>query len=748
MNESGATELAGLNVEAQPFLKSILDGVAQPVWVVDHDGLIRFANPAALAALGYDYLSELEGKSSHETIHHQRPDGSHYPIEECPLLLPLKTGQTTHSEEDCFFRRDGTSFAVSYWSAPVEMPKGRGAVVAFTDIEERRQAEQMLRERDAVLASIEQPVYVGNDEGVIQYANPAAVRALGYDDASELIGKHGHWLVHYKRPDGSHYPIEDCPLTRLRELGGTLRVDEDWWVRKDGSMISIAYSAVPIQTPHGFGIAIAFTDITEPRRVEQVLRERDVILTTVDQPVYLSEGGVFKYVNPAAVKALGYDDAAELIGKEGHWLIHHKRPDGSHYPIEECPLQQSRLMGETIHDAEDWWVRKDGSMIPISYSATPTETESGTGTIVAFRDISERKRAEEALRSSEEHLREIVKGAHEAFVSMDSTGRIRAWNPEAEETFGWIESEVMGRVLADTIIPPRYREEHRAGLERFLATGEGRLLDRRIEIEAFHRDGHEFPVELTISAVPVGDGYVFNAFLHNISERRTAELNAREREVAEARTAEVHAAQLRIIEAADAARRQVARDLHDGAQQHFVNVAINLQRAQQKWTPEPDRARELLDAATQQAKDGIDELRELAAGIHPALLTTRGLLAAVEALADRIPIAVEPLEIPEQRFPPAIEATVYFLVCEALTNVVKHAAATRAGVRIAAAGQLTVEVADNGVGGVEAHAGGQGLAGMADRVAALDGTFTIRSETSVGTTLSAEIPLPESDVSP
>jgi PAS domain S-box-containing protein len=747
MKESSPSELAGWNVEAQPFLKSILDAVAQPVWVVDHDGFIRFANPAALAALGYDDLSELEGKPSHEMIHYQYRDGSHFPVEKCPLLLPLNAGQTIHSDEDWFFRRDGTSFAVSYWSAPIEMPHGRGAVVAFTDIEERRQIEQVLREHDAVLASIEQPVYVGDEEGVIQYANPAAVRTLGYEDASELIGKEGHWLIHYKRPDGSHYPIEECPLTRLREIGETLRMDEDWWVRKDGSMIQVAYSAVPIQTQKGFGIAIAFNDVTEPRRVEQVLRERDVILTTVDQPVYLSEGGVFKYVNPAAVRTLGYEDAAELEGQVGHWLVHYKHPDGSHYPIEECPLQKARLTGETIHDAEDWWVRKDGSMIPISYSATPIETGSGTGMIVAFRDISERKRAEEVLRSSEEQLREILKGAHEAFVSMDSAGLIRAWNPEAEATFGWTESEAIGRVLADTIIPPRYREEHRAGLERFLATGQDRLLGKRIEIEAFHRDGHEFPVELTISAVQVGDRFQFNAFLHDISGRRTAELNARQHEVAEARTAEARAAQRRIIEAADAARRQVARDLHDGAQQQFVNVAINLQRAQQKWTPEPETARELLDTATQQARDGIDSLRELAAGIHPSLLTTRGLLAAVEALADRIPITVEPLEIPEQRFPPAIEASVYFLICEALTNIVKHARATRAGVRIEAAGQLTVDVSDDGVGGVEAHPTGQGLAGMADRMEALDGTFTIRSEASVGTTLRAEIPLPEAALS-
>ncbi|HKP88395.1 MAG TPA: PAS domain S-box protein [Thermoleophilaceae bacterium] len=622
MTDSSASEPTGWNVEAQPFLKSILEGVAQPVWVVDHDGFIRFANPAALAALGYEHLSELKGKPSHETIHYEYPDGSHFPVEKCPMLVPLTTGETIHSDEDWFFRRDGTKFPVSYWSAAIDMPRGRGAVVAFTDIEERRQVEQALRERDAVLASIEQPVYVVDDEGVIQYANSAAVRALGYDDASELIGNEGHWLVHYKRPDGSRYPIEECPLARARETGEALRVDEDWWVRQDGSMIRIAYSAVPIQTRAGFGLALAFTDVTE------------------------------------------------------------------------------------------------------------------------------RKRAEEALRSSEEHLREILKGAHEAFVSMDSTGRIRAWNPAAEEAFGWTEPDAIGRTLADTIIPARYRAEHRRGLARFLATGQGPFLSSRIEIEALHRDGHEFPVELSISPVQAGNGHVFNAFLHDVSERRAAELNARDREVADARTAEVRAAQRRMIEAADAARREVARDLHDGAQQQFVNVVINLQRAQQKWTSEPDAARELLDTATQHAKYGINELRELAAGIHPSLLTTRGLLAAIEALADGMSIPVEPLEVPEERFPPAIEASVYFLVSEALTNTVKHARATRAGVRITAAGQVTVEVSDDGVGGAEAQPAGQGLVGLADRVAALDGTFTIRSEPSSGTTLRAQIPLPQSALSP
>jgi PAS domain S-box-containing protein len=147
------TDLAGLNVSAEDFLTAVLDTAAQPIWVVDPRDLIRFANHAALAALGYDNADELLGCHSHETIHHRRPDGTAYPVEECPMLLPRVTGERVASDLDWFFRRDGSMFPVSYVSVPLEMPEGRGAVVAFTKIEDRLRAEQLLRERDEVLAT-------------------------------------------------------------------------------------------------------------------------------------------------------------------------------------------------------------------------------------------------------------------------------------------------------------------------------------------------------------------------------------------------------------------------------------------------------------------------------------------------------------------------------------------------------------------------------------------------------------------
>jgi PAS domain S-box-containing protein len=145
-------DLAGLRVGAEEFLLAVLETARQAFWVVDHDGVIRFANPAAIAALGYERADELAGHESHATIHYRHRDGSAFPADECPLLRPLVTGDTVTSELDWFVRRDGSMFPVSYMSVPLETPDGRGAVVTFTDIEDRLRAEEASGRRDATLA--------------------------------------------------------------------------------------------------------------------------------------------------------------------------------------------------------------------------------------------------------------------------------------------------------------------------------------------------------------------------------------------------------------------------------------------------------------------------------------------------------------------------------------------------------------------------------------------------------------------
>jgi signal transduction histidine kinase len=203
----------------------------------------------------------------------------------------------------------------------------------------------------------------------------------------------------------------------------------------------------------------------------------------------------------------------------------------------------------------------------------------------------------------------------------------------------------------------------------------------------------------------------------------------------------------RILADADGARQRLARDLHDGAQQQFVTAVIDLQLAQAKFTTDPQRAREHLDAALHQSLGGLAALRDFIAGMHPPILTHAGLRAAVKSLADGFPIPLE-LDIIDQRLPSAHEESVYFFISEALTNVIRHARATlaRVGVRHTGDMVLVVEVVDDGVGGAVLSSGGSGLLGLIDRVEALGGEFGFSSPEEGGTVVRGLIPLPASEV--
>jgi signal transduction histidine kinase len=216
------------------------------------------------------------------------------------------------------------------------------------------------------------------------------------------------------------------------------------------------------------------------------------------------------------------------------------------------------------------------------------------------------------------------------------------------------------------------------------------------------------------------------------NERLTAELRAR--------VEELRASRARIVQAGDDERRRLERDLHDGAQQRLVALALNLKLAQASLDSDPDDARELLDDAVAELTEATAELRELARGIHPAVLTERGLEPAVEALAARASVPVELLSLPEERLAAPVESTAYFVVAESLTNVARYAQASHAEVEIRRGdGRLVVEIRDDGVGGADpAH--GSGLRGLADRVGAVDGRLFVHSPAGGGTRVHVEIP--------
>jgi signal transduction histidine kinase len=201
-----------------------------------------------------------------------------------------------------------------------------------------------------------------------------------------------------------------------------------------------------------------------------------------------------------------------------------------------------------------------------------------------------------------------------------------------------------------------------------------------------------------------------------------------------------HARQ-RIIAAADAERRRIERDLHDGAQQRMVSVAVTLGLAEAQFKTDPDGAMNLIAQAREEAQQAVKELRELARGIHPAVLSDRGLGAALEALAARAPVPVEVSGVPTTPLRPEIEAAAYFSTAEALTNVAKYAHASHAFVDLCVEDdRLVVQIRDDGVGGADPSTG-SGLRGLSDRVEALDGCLHVDSPEGGGTTVTVELPL-------
>jgi PAS domain S-box-containing protein len=508
----------------------------------------------------------------------------------------------------------------------------------------------------------------------------------------------------------------------------------------------------------------------------------------------------------------------------------------------------------------------------------------------------ERWRAEDRVRESDERRGAILNAAFDCIITMDADGRVVEVNRATERTFGYRASEMVGRDLAQLIIPPELRQAHRRGLERYVATGRSRMVGHPVELPAMRADGSRFPVEIAITRPRLAGSALFTGYLRDVTERRRneqalrtlaeeqaalrrvatvvasaadqeqvfsvvteevghllgaatsnmvryepdgtatvagawstgdvravpvgthvaldgptvaarilrsgrperidsyegmrgstvellrglgfrsavgapitlagrlwgavmvstvedtpfptgsehrvadfAELVALALANAEARE-ELTGSRARIVEAGDAERRRLERNLHDGAQQRLVALSVTLRLAEIKLADGDPEAPELLRRAKAELADALEELRELARGIHPSILTDRGLAAALEMLAGRSGVPVELSVTLDHRLPERLEAAAYYLVAEALTNASKHAHASRVRVRVSAGdGSALVEVADDGVGGAD-HRRGSGLRGLVDRVEALGGNLDLQSPPGAGTTITARIP--------
>ena len=272
----------------------------------------------------------------------------------------------------------------------------------------------------------------------------------------------------------------------------------------------------------------------------------------------------------------------------------------------------------------------------------------------------------------------------------------------------------------------------------FVAFPDGAPLWQEVRIDTFPEVLTVAVVALPVSALA---GYLLIAGLSQahislgralLGPSRRARLTERVEELTESRS--------RVLAVALAERRRIERDLHDGAQQRLISLAMDLGMARQKIKSDPEAARALVEEAHEEAKRASAEIRDLVRGIHPAVLSDRGLDAAISALADRCPVPVEVDVELDRRPPEVVETTAYFVVAEALANVAKHSGASEAQVSVWRAPEdvLVVEIVDDGKGGADPEAG-TGLAGLADRLAALDGRLFVESPAGGPTRVGAEL---------
>jgi PAS domain S-box-containing protein len=327
------------------------------------------------------------------------------------------------------------------------------------------------------------------------------------------------------------------------------------------------------------------------------------------------------------------------------------------------------------------------------------------------------------LEREREFIRTVVNSTPALFCVLDKDLRIVRYNDALENLSGLAEAEsVRGQLFHEAFVAPG----EAAAVER-------RLLDDDDGVEhesAFRRtDGSDAIVAWIKRRVTDSEGRpcIFFSGIDVTTRRHEQE--------------QLRASRARIVQAADAARYQIERDLHDGAQQRLVSLSLALRSARKALKDgRVSSATQQLRTIEGELDQALEELRDLARGIHPAILTDRGLPDALETLAVRSTVPVEIEQAPQERLSPQVEAAVYYVVAEALTNVAKYARARVASVRVTReGGYVLAEIEDDGVGGADA-AGGSGLRGLADRVEALDGELSIESPKGGPTFLRARIP--------
>jgi PAS domain S-box-containing protein len=435
-----------------------------------------------------------------------------------------------------------------------EPPTGPGPMRAALGGKER--AETGLRhseERFRLLVESvkDYAIFMLDPQGLIATWNVGAMRLKGYA-AEEILGQ--HFSRFYTKED-----VESGKPGRELEIAATTGrcEDEGWRIRKDGTRFWANVVITALRNEGGvlLGFGKVTRDMTERKEAEEKTRrllqeeaarqaseasalearqahqeerrhreQLHVTLTSIGDAVIVTDmSGVVTFLNPVAQALTGWqpqEAAGQPLGRVFP-IINEESRLPSENPVIKV-LREGQVIGLANHTL---LIARDGREIPIDDSAAPIRGEDGTiaGVVLVFRDVREARRAAKALREGEARKTAILETALDCIITMDDQGRVVEFNPAAEQTFGYRRAEVLGRPLAELIVPPQLREQHQRGLAHYFATGEGPVLNRRIEIPAMRADGTVFPVELAITRLPIDGPPVFTGFIRDLSDRKRVE---------------------------------------------------------------------------------------------------------------------------------------------------------------------------------------------------------------------------------
>jgi PAS domain S-box-containing protein len=456
---------------------------------------------------------------------------------------------------------------------------------------------------------------------------------------------------------------------------------------------------------------------TQYEFLETIVDAAPSLLCSID-----SEGRITN-MNAASRRTSGHEDEEEVRWR--HFWDVFVAPDereAARRRFEEAAPEHAAAAFEYT------FVNRLREEVTIAWSTAPIYDAQGhvQSIVCGGLDITERRRREQELEVERDFAGTVANTIPIFLVGVWDDASVNGYgpNPAFEHNLGWTQEDTAGRSLLDFVHP---EDRYLAGMA--IASAANGVPWERRESRWLHKDGSTRIVSWSAREILGMEG-------RTVVLVSGADVTERYRQAEELR-----ASRARIVQAGDAERRRLERNLHDGAQQRLVALSLSLRLAQAKIGTDPVAAEAVLEASRTELAAALDELRELARGIHPAVLTDRGLAAALETLAQRAPVPVT-FEAPAEPLPPPVEAAAYYVIAEALANVAKYARASEVRVRVCHVDEcVLVEVEDDGIGGAD-PARGSGLRGLADRVAALEGTIAIDSPPGAGTRITVEIPLP------